>query len=153
MLTAWRPANGINGSDSRPQAKGSRMDEGSKAKRGDLIVVHCENRYYVNGEGARVSQDYRVGVVTSTTRDGHVRHYREATESQPMKYRDMTLWKRRPTGFKRFWIVSQDCIDVAKALETAAANPWNLISLGTGKPYGSLKEVQDALRPHLKSDS
>jgi hypothetical protein len=109
------------------------------ARRGDLVVVqahHSEAGGYDN---------YRVGIVTSIARDGHVRKFREASS-------DTAEDLNRYVGFKACYVIPATRVDVEAALAAAAANPWPWGDT-TGKPYYSLGEVQAAISPHVYGEA
>jgi hypothetical protein len=107
-----------------------------RAQRGDLIVVQHDPGYL--GEG----QVYvRVGIVTSVTRDGNVKRWKEAA------FLDDCARELLIAGYQASYIAPKDTIDVPAALATAADHRWP--GDRPGMPYGSLSEARDALRPHL----
>lgn len=116
------------------------------ARRGDLVIVqHSTLEATRDGRGRTVHR-FRVAVVTSVTRDGQVKAFQEHSASAPYQV------KHEPRN-TRLHIVSQEKIDVEAALATARANPWNTGGGHLGKPYYSLTEVRDAMKPHMKEDT
>lgn len=113
------------------------------ARRGDLVVVHVKGP---SGTlDVRYADDFYVGLVTSVTRDGQVKALRPAgTEG---------TWLIKHIAWKLLgsWVMSVADIDVDAALSTAAAHRYPASEMTM--PYGSLDEVRDALRPHLKEAS
>jgi hypothetical protein len=109
-----------------------------KAKRGDLAVVVTTRRDYVIGRGSQESVDVDVCEVVSITRDGIVKAVHKASWGTIVK---MARWVHP----HQVHIVPKTEIDVAAAMEAAAANPWP--SGHAGMPYGSLGEVKAVLRP------
>ena len=51
------------------------------AKRGDLVVIQKHNRDHAIGQETREYDTFTVGVVTSVTRDGMVKMFKEAGTS------------------------------------------------------------------------
>ena len=97
--------------------------------------------------------EYTVGVVTSVTRDGQVRRYQRCgdlrtTDHMGRPYRGEEMPR---TGYQGRYIMPASEIDVAGALVTAACHVWQ--GHETPKAYGSLEEVRDALRPHLRKSA
>ena len=121
------------------------------AKRGDLIVIHQHHRdWSLRGETSEYDT-YTVGAVTSVTRDGTVKMFKEAGHA------DTPGWdgkpdrgQRMPSGFERTLIMSAEVIDVTGALATAACHVWDGSETQV-KAYESLDEVRAALKPHLRS--
>jgi len=131
------------------------MTEATQAKRGDLVVVHTQSRDWVNdapGRGhTQVSEQFAMGVVTSVTRDGQVKLWREAGEldgqrdhlGRPDRGRALPA-----VGFQKAWIMSAAQIDVPGALASAAVHTWDGHPTRV-KAFGSLDEARAAVRPHL----
>jgi hypothetical protein len=127
----------------------------TQAKRGDLVVVHTQSSDWVNdspGHGhTQTSEQFAVGVVTSVTRDGLVKLWREAGQLD-----DQRDYLGRPdrgralptVGFQQSLIMSAAQIDVPGALASAAVHTWDGHSTHV-KAFGSLDEVRAAVRPHL----
>ena len=108
-----------------------------KARRGDLVVIERKTSYVTTSDGWHESTEYDVGIVTSITRDGLVKACKTRyADSVPMDHIH---------GYLRSFIVPQSEIDVVSAVEAARANEWS--SGHTGKPFDSLDEVRDVLRP------
>jgi hypothetical protein len=119
-----------------------------KAKRGDLIAVHSISRSHGIGVPSTETATIDVGVVTNITREGYVKHFRLWYQTHPSRHINLADSKRRPVGYVRHYIISQDRIDVGAALETAAKNPWPHNNM-PGKHFESLGEMREALKPHL----
>jgi hypothetical protein len=124
------------------------------AKRGDLVVFEEHHRDYAIGRGTSEYDTFTVGVVTSVTRDGHVKMYRRAGNfDQGKDWRGQPdRGEPAPSRMVRSYLMSSTEIDVAGAVATAACHVWitDTAHEDHAKPYGSLAEVQGELRPHLK---
>ena len=120
------------------------------AKRGDLVVIHVRSTSWSARYERTEQDDYTVGIVTSVTRDGQVRRYRPAGDLQTTDYlgRPYRGQDMPRTGYQGRWIMPAAHIDVTGAVVTAACHVWQ--GHETTQAYGSLCEVQDALRPHLR---
>ena len=125
-------------------------DTGTRARRGDLVVVHQHHRDAMQHGDPREYDTFTVGVVTSVTRDGKVKMFKEAGRV------DEPGWQGRPdrgqalptAGFAQALVRSAADIDVPGALATAACRTWeNTCSV---RPYDTLDEVRAALSPHFK---
>lgn len=121
-----------------------------KANRGDLVVIHVRSRTYMLCGESSERDEFTVGTVTSVTRDGLVKAYRPAgdlatTDHMGRAYRgrDLPL-----VGFQHVWIMSAARVDAAGAMVTAACHVWP--GHEQIMAYGSLDEVREALRPHLR---
>jgi len=126
------------------------MTESKAAKRGDLVVIHVRSTSW-SAKYDRTEQDeYTVGVVTSVTRDGQVKRYRRCDDLRTTDYlgRPFRGEEMPRTGYQGRYIMPADQIDVAGALVTAACHVWQ--GHETTQAYGSLDEVREALRPHLR---
>lgn len=129
-------------------------DGNTAAKRGDLAVTHVQRPMYeYAGEERPERDEFQVGQVTSITRDGLVKMYRPAgnLESGPdylgRPDRGVPLPK---TALAGTMVMSAKLIDVPGALATAACHVWEGHETQP-RAYGSLDEVQAAMRPHLHS--
>jgi hypothetical protein len=124
------------------------------AKRGDLVVFEENHRDYVIGSDNREYATFTVGVVTSVTRDGHVKMWRRAGSfDQGKDWRGQPdRGEAAPTRMVRSYVMSATEIDVAGALATAACHVWitDTAHEDHAKPYDTLAEVKAALKPHLK---
>ena len=121
------------------------------AKRGDLIVIEQHNRDYSIGAGTHEYDTFVVGVVTSVTRDGHVKMYRRAGSfDQGKDWRGQPdRGEQVPARMVRSYVCSSSDIDVAGALATAGCHVWPS-GHESPMPFESLAEVQAALKPHRK---
>ena len=121
------------------------------AKRGDLVVVEQHRRDYAIGTGASEYDTFTVGVVTSVTRDGHVKMYRRAgCFDQGKDWRGQPdRGEQVPVRMVRSYVCRSADIDVAGALATAGCHVWPS-GHESPMPYGSLAEVQADLKPHRK---
>lgn len=122
------------------------------AKRGDLVVIQKRNRDYAIGQETREYDTFTVGVVTSVTRDGMVKMFKEAGHIDHVDYRGKPdRGQAVPTvGHERTMIVSAADIDVAGALATAACHVWVTDASHEThvKYYESVDELRAALQPH-----
>lgn len=112
-----------------------------KAKRGDLVVIVTRVPDFVIGQPAASRDQVDVCEVTSITRDGVIKAVRKASWGMTV---EMSRWTNR----HQTYVVPKADIDVAAAMETAAANPWH--NGMPGKYYDSLDEVREMLRQHRK---
>jgi hypothetical protein len=121
------------------------------AKRGDLIVIEQHHRDYAIGSGTREYDSFIVGVVTSVSRDGHVKMYRRAGSfDQGKDWRGQPdRGENVPANMVRSYVASSTEIDVVGALATAGCHVWPS-GHESPMPFESLAEVQAALKPHRK---
>lgn len=121
------------------------------AKRGDLVVIHTVMTSYSASYERSETDHFDVGVVTSVTRDGNVKRWRRGDDFQDSDYlgRPNRGQDIPSTGYQSRRIMPAGQIDVTGALATAACHVWP--GHEYTQPYGSLDEVKDALRPHLKT--
>ena len=124
------------------------------AKRGDLVVIEEHHRDYVLHGENREYDTFTVGVVTSVTRDGHVKMWRRAGNfDQGKDWRGQPdRGEAIPSRMVRSYLVSSTDIDVAGALATAACHVWitDTAHEDHAKAHDSLAEVRDWLKPHRK---
>lgn len=118
------------------------MAEKLTARRGDLIIIQRSSLQGTRDGRGQTVHRFTAARVTSITRDGTVKAFQEHSSPIPYQVRHEPL-------STRYHITPQEAINVAAALATAAANPWNTSGDHTGKPYYSLQEVQAAMKPHL----
>ena len=121
------------------------------AQRGDLVVVQQHHRDSVQHGDPREYDTFTVGVVTSITRDGLVKMFKEAGHvDEPDRSGRPDRGRTLPTvGFVRVLVQSAAKIDVAGSLATAACRTWELT--GSVRPYNTLDELRGALMPHYKT--
>ena len=122
------------------------------AKRGDLVVIEEHHRDYVLHGDNREYDTFTVGVVTSVSRDGHVKMYRRAGSfEQPPAWPGAKPDRGEavPSRIVRAYVMSSTAIDVAGALATAGCHVWPS-GHESPMPYESLDEVRGELKPHLK---
>ena len=122
------------------------------AKRGDLVVIQKHNRDHAIGQETREYDTFTVGVVTSVTRDGMVKMFKEAGHIDHVDYTGKPDRGQAVStvGHVRTMILPAADVDVAGALATAACHVW---VTGTAhethvKYYESVDELRDALQPH-----
>lgn len=115
------------------------------ARRGDLVIVQRSTLQGTRDGRGQTVHRFTAARVTSITRDGIVKAFQE--HSSPIPYQV----KHEPRS-TRYHIIPQEKIDVEAALATARANPWNAAGGHLGKPYYSLAEVRDAMKPHMIAD-
>ena len=124
------------------------------AKRGDLVVIEQHHRDYVLHGESREYDEFTVGVVTSVSRDGHVKMYRRAGNfDQGKDWRGQPdRGEAVPSRMVHAYVMGAAAIDVASALATAACHVWvtDTAHEDSTRAYGSLAEVRDALQPSLK---
>lgn len=109
-----------------------------KARKGDLVVVEETSSSYVLGEGTRESTDVRVGVVTSTDRDGRVTGWStNADGSYPQKV----------THRQKTYKLEAERVDVPAAMQAARENRWP--GGQEGRPFSSVDAAREAVRPHV----
>ena len=121
------------------------------ATRGDLVVIEQHHRDYAIGTGTSEHDSFIVGVVTSVTRDGHVKMYRRAGSfDQGKDWRGQPdRGENVPSSMVRSYVCSTSDIDVAGALATAGCHVWPS-GHESPMPYESLAEVQADIKPHRK---
>ena len=121
------------------------------ARRGDLAVVQQHH----TGAGQRRGRydTFTVGQVTGITREGVVRVIRPAgmlageTDGQGRERPGTNV--QRAGDVTAVHVISSRKIDVEGALATAACHVWHGGEIP--RPYDSLTEAGDELRPHLRS--
>ena len=111
----------------------------TKARRGDLVVLEKRTSYTTTSEGYHEATVYDVGIVASITRDGIVK----AVET---RYGGSTPLKNMH-GIGRTFVVPQGEINVREAAEAAWSNEWR--PGYPGKPFDSLDDLRDVVRPFL----
>jgi len=120
------------------------------AKRGDGVVVETRHTgYMIPGPGKTEPYDYHqyeVGVVTGITRDGHVRTWRPAWVSEDEH--DRHTKQGLPFNKTQIWLLPATEMDVPACLAAYQAHTYPGHADGLPKPYDTLAEVRDALRPH-----
>lgn len=122
------------------------------AKRGDLVVIQKHNRDYAVGQETREYDTFTVGVVTSITRDGMVKMFKEAGHIDHVDYTGKADRGQAVStvGHVRTMVVPAADVDVAGALATAACHVWVTDAAHEThvRAYGSVEELRDALQPH-----
>jgi len=126
-----------------PSRTGLAADGEAVARRGDLVVIHLHYRACYRGRALLEGDTFRVGQVTSATRDGQVRRYRPAGALTSVPGRPLPA-----EGLERALVMSARRIDVPGALATAACHVLPGIET-CPSGYGRLDEVTAALWPHL----
>jgi hypothetical protein len=121
------------------------------AKRGDLVVIEQHNRDFVLHGENREYDTFVVGVVTSVSRDGHVKMYRRAGSfDQGKDWRGQPdRGEAVPPRMVHSYVASSSDVDVAGALATAGCHVWPS-GHESPMPFESLAEVQAAIKPHRK---
>jgi hypothetical protein len=126
--------------------------EMTAAKRGDLVVIQKHNRDYVIGQETREYDTFTVGIVTSVTRDGMVKMFKEAGHVDHVDYTGKPDRGQAVStvGHVRTMIVPAADVDVAGALATAACHVWVTDAAHEThvKAYESVDELRAALLPH-----
>jgi hypothetical protein len=108
-------------------------------KRGDLVVTHAECSYQ------RGVDEYQVWIATSVTREGRVKSLRAAHHVGELNPYDVPL--QRIIGLKSIGIVAKNRIDIDAAINAVREHVWP--ETRQPKPFDTLDEVRDVLRPHL----
>jgi hypothetical protein len=117
-----------------------------KAKRGDLVVIERKTSYVTTSQGWHEDIWYEVGIVSSITRDGQVKAYRDRYSQTP---KDAARQVSNVLGFVRSYVMPAAEIDVEPAARAAWANEWK--PGYPGKPFDSLEEAKSVLRPFVLS--
>ena len=111
------------------------------ARRG-MVCVHVKHqRDWFIGEPNREHDDVVVGIVTGITREGLVRRFKVPSYEDSWNERDL----RRCGGQV---LVCPD-VDPAGAEQAARAHHWPKHP-ESPRPFASVAEVREALRPHRK---
>lgn len=114
-----------------------------KAKRGDSVAIVSETRDYVIGQGSSTATRVELGQVTSITRDGAVKAFRSLgwsdSSARPIE---------RVVGFRQAIIIPATQIAPDDVQSVAKAHHWPGHP-NQPRPFESLEEVREALRPHL----
>ncbi len=106
------------------------------AKRGDLAVVVRTQRDFYQDRPTVTRTEVTFGVVTSITRDGVAKSFRDAWDHVgPVKL----------YGNETVYIVPRVETDVDAAMRTAREHVFP--NSDTPMPFGSLDEAKDVLRP------
>jgi hypothetical protein len=117
-----------------------------RTRRGDLAVI--ERTTVTHSRTSRTERtEYTVMVVCSVTRDGRtkaVRDDRYPDDGHNIPYPQPL---DRMTDLRSILIVPKDSIDTEAALATVRAHTYP--DSTTPRPYDTLDEVREALRPHL----
>lgn len=114
----------------------------TKAKRGDLVAITFERSDYVIGQGPSVRNYVEVHEVSSITRDGVVKCTRDlhaGARSTPIE---------RRYGWQNRYVIGADTIDKAGALAAIKGHHYEGHP-GQLRPFDSLEELRDLLRPFL----
>lgn len=130
---------------------GTAGQEAIAARRGDLAIV--QQHHSGAGQGRGPYDTFTVGQVTSITRAGQVRVIRPAgmlageTDSLGRPLPGTNI--ERAGNVTAVHVISARRIDVEGAMATAACHVWD--GDCRPRPYDSLEELGDQLRPHLTS--
>jgi len=109
------------------------------AKRGGLVIT-VEERSDLSLMGGRtVTAAYSVGVVTSITREGVIKAWRDTWGTEQLARHNPRV---------TFQVGSKDRFDVDGAYEMAKAHTWP--GRPTPKDWDSLDELKAALRPYRR---
>lgn len=109
------------------------------ARKGDLAVVERTSRTYTIGKPTEENIQVEIGVVTSTDRIGKITSYStHADGSYPRKIDHMR---------EKVLKLEAERVDVPAAIAAAKAHTYP--NSDTPKPYASLKEATEAVKPHL----
>jgi hypothetical protein len=118
------------------------------ARRGDLVVVEETTVTHMIGARSAATTRYTVAVVTSVTRDGAVKSLREDHRAAGTgAVREV----RRMGPRVRLLTFPKDQIDVAAAQQAARDHTWP--GGQPSRPFDTLDEVRDALRPFLRQSA
>jgi hypothetical protein len=118
-----------------------------KARRGDLVALELRRSYHrVNGPRVE-STAWEVREVTNVTREGVVKATRrlDDPDGRPqLLERELGLLSRR--------VIPAGTVDVDAVKATILAHTYDGPA-GTLKPFDTLEELRDAVRPHLKANA
>jgi hypothetical protein len=111
-----------------------------KAKRGDAIAIVTESRDYVIGRPSSTATRVEVGIVTSITRDGVVKAFRNTWSESPQPI-------ERVVGFKQCIVIPSDVVSPADVMTVAKAHHWPGHP-NQPKAFDSLEALREALKPY-----
>lgn len=111
-------------------------------KRGDGVVFVRRTRDYVIGQPSTERDEITVGVVTSVTRDGRIKAYRDASHASvaPVKF------EQSGNRYAASYVLPRDEVDMDGVADYCAARPWSHAPEHTGMPFHSLAEVRAELK-------
>lgn len=117
----------------------------TKAKRGDVVAfVHKSSSSYVNGPNQTRTR-VTIGEVTSATRDGQVKEFRDFEAGTPRKLEHAGL-----EHAERYILPSEKIADKA-GLEEHVRSRGVLAGSGNYKPIESIEEAHAAIKPYVHS--
>ena len=114
-----------------------------KAKRGDSVAIVKKTRDYVMGQGTTERTEVTLAKVTSITRDGWVKAFTEYGWSESTSYP-----LERVISLGQALVIPASMIDPADVRAVAKAHHWPGHP-DQPRPFDSLEEAREALRPHL----
>jgi hypothetical protein len=118
----------------------------TKAKRGDVVAFeHHTTSSYINGPNETHTR-ITIGEVTSVTRDGQVKEFRDYEAGSPQKL------ERSGLEHASRYIIPGDKIDKA-GVEELVRSRGVLAGSGNYNPFRSIEEAHAALKPHVRKKS
>lgn len=125
----------------------------TKAKRGDLVALHFESSSVSVEHGRSVRSAIEIHLVTGVTREGVVKATRPVHGSDLGRCERYEPEKPQPIarrhGLVARYVIPAAHLDVARATAAVLAHAWPGYP-GQVKPYDSLAEAREALRPFLR---
>ncbi|BBX82207.1 hypothetical protein [Mycolicibacterium aubagnense] len=117
-------------------------------KRGDGVVFVRTERVVVLGEPTRERESVVVGVVTSVTRDGRIKAYRNATCERTVVTLRSTSLEHRAMAYR----LPAGSWDMCKVAEYCAARPWAHAPEHVGAPFDGLEQARAELGQFRRVD-
>ncbi|MFF3363608.1 hypothetical protein [Streptomyces misionensis] len=123
------------------------MENGSKVRRGDLVMVELRTSYTTSSYRRIEQTEYKLMVVTNLTRDGQIKMVRDdrySDQGYPVKFSGML----HATG--RYWLLPQAAWDVKMAQRIAREHTYP--NSTQARCWQSLEDAREALRPARRTD-
>lgn len=117
-------------------------------KRGEGVVFVRTERVVMLGEPTCELESVVVGVVTSVTRDGRIKAYRNAT-------RERTVVTLRPTSLEHHATAHRrpaSSWDIDQVVSYCAARPWAHAPEHVGAPFDGLEQARAELGQFRRAD-
>jgi hypothetical protein len=123
------------------------MENGSKTRRGDLVMVEMRPSYTTSSYEREEITEYKLLTVTNLTRDGRIKMVRDDRYGPGSYVRELHKMLHF-TG--QYWLLPQAAWDVQRAQEIARAHTYP--NSDTPRAWASLEDAREALRPARLTD-
>lgn len=123
------------------------MENGSKARRGDLVMIELRTSYTMSSFKREERTEYRLMTVTNLTRDGRVKMVRDDRYGPGSYTREIG----KMLGYTgAYWLLPQTSWDVERAQKIAREHTYP--NSATPRCWDSLESAREALRPARRMD-